>query len=43
MNDETLVKEYQEKIRRSRLVDHLAWIVSLAVTAALLALLLRWL
>jgi hypothetical protein len=37
MNDDELVREYQEKIRRCCAVDHVAWAVLLVVTAALLA------
>jgi hypothetical protein len=43
MNDDELVREYQEKIRRCCARDHVAWVVLLAVTAALLSLLLWWL
>jgi hypothetical protein len=37
MNDDELVREYQEKIRQCCARDHVAWVVLLIVTAALLA------
>jgi hypothetical protein len=35
MNDDELVREYEEKIRQCCARDHVAWAVLLVVTAAL--------
>jgi hypothetical protein len=36
MNDEEIEREYKEKIRQCCARDHVAWVVLLVVTAALL-------